>query len=320
MKVSVIIPVYNAEKYLRECIESIINQTYRNLEIICINDFSKDNSLMILEEYQRKDTRIKIINKLKNEGQMKARNDGYELSTGEFIVNIDSDDFIEEDSIEKMIDLLKKNKMADICIFDVLKIDENGEKVNNIEIKRKDVYVLKNLEAFELSLDWTIPGNGIYKRELMEEYKDDTNYYNGDELAYRKRILNSNGVIRSNKKYFYRQHQNSYVHKINYKVYEQIISDIELKNSSEKYLAKEILEKMEYFNFNKVLYFSRRYLKERREYSKNEREKIKLNLKKGMIEINRERVFNYYKKEGQLSKYLTRVLKLKIMKLKILLF
>lgn len=101
-KISVIVPVYNVEKYLPECLDSIIKQTLKNIEIICINDGSPDNSLEILKRYSEKDSRIKIIDK-KNEGVGKARNDGIHAATGEFIAFMDSDDFYPTDNVLEIL-------------------------------------------------------------------------------------------------------------------------------------------------------------------------------------------------------------------------
>ena len=97
-KVSVIIPVYNVEEYLRECLDSIINQTLKDLEIICINDGSTDNSLEILKEYASKDNRIKIIDK-KNEGVAQARNKGIKSAKGGFVCFVDPDDIYPSNDI-----------------------------------------------------------------------------------------------------------------------------------------------------------------------------------------------------------------------------
>ncbi len=91
--ISVIVPVYNVEKYLSKCLDSIINQTYQNLEIICVDDGSTDSSPMILEEYAKKDSRIKIITR-QNGGLSAARNTGVKNATGEFVSFVDSDDWI----------------------------------------------------------------------------------------------------------------------------------------------------------------------------------------------------------------------------------
>lgn len=115
-KVSIIIPVYNAEKFLNKCLDSVINQTFKDIEIVCVNDGSKDNSLNILKEYQKKDNRIVIIDKA-NQGVSAARNDGIRKSTGEYITFVDSDDWLELDAIEcvynsiteKNVDVVKFN-------------------------------------------------------------------------------------------------------------------------------------------------------------------------------------------------------------------
>ena len=101
-KLSVIIPVYNVENYLRECLDSIINQTVKDIEIICVDDGSTDSSPDILKEYQNKDSRIRIITK-ENGGQASARNLGIKEAQGEYIVFIDSDDFIESEMLENLL-------------------------------------------------------------------------------------------------------------------------------------------------------------------------------------------------------------------------
>ena len=88
VQVSIIVPVYNVEKYLSKCLESLINQTLKDIEIICVNDGSTDNSLSILKEYANKDSRIKIIDK-QNEGVSVARNTGIEVATGEYLMFVD---------------------------------------------------------------------------------------------------------------------------------------------------------------------------------------------------------------------------------------
>jgi len=112
-KVSVIVPVYNVEPYLRRCLDSLVNQTLKGIEIICINDCSPDNSLAILEEYAEKDERIKIIDFKKNQGVSIARNTGMEMAKGEYIGMVDPDDYVDLDYYEKLY-LKAKEKNSDI--------------------------------------------------------------------------------------------------------------------------------------------------------------------------------------------------------------
>ena len=114
-KISVVIPIYNMEKYLKRCVDSIINQTFKDLEIILVNDGSKDNSGKICEEYRVIDSRIKVIHK-QNEGLGYARNSGTEIASAEFISFVDSDDYVDINMYEKLYSRIKQEN-ADTCIF-----------------------------------------------------------------------------------------------------------------------------------------------------------------------------------------------------------
>ncbi len=105
-KISIIVPVYNVENYLKKCLDSIVNQTFKDIEIILINDGSTDNSLNICKEYAKKDHRIRLINK-PNGGLSSARNVGIDLSTGEYLGFVDSDDWIALNMYEKLYNLCK---------------------------------------------------------------------------------------------------------------------------------------------------------------------------------------------------------------------
>jgi len=127
--ISVIVPVYNVEKYLSKCLDTILNQTFSNIEIICVNDGSTDNSRKILSDYQKKDSRIKIVDK-KNGGLSSARNAGMKVAVGEFYSFIDSDDWVDETMLEK----LYKNTMmfnSDISICAVHQFDETNQKIDD---------------------------------------------------------------------------------------------------------------------------------------------------------------------------------------------
>ena len=149
--ISIIVPIYNVEKYLRKCIDSIINQSYSNLEIILIDDGSPDKCGKICDEYSKKDSRIKVIHK-ENEGVSSARNVGLDMISGKYITFVDPDDYIEKDMIKKLYDWIKEYD-ADISICGVINKDENY----NILMKSKgqDIILLNRQDSF---------------KELMEEY------------------------------------------------------------------------------------------------------------------------------------------------------
>ena len=115
VKISIIVPIYNAEQFLEKCLNSLINQTYQNLEIVCINDGSKDKSLSILKEYQKKDKRIIIIDQA-NQGVSEARNKGIKMATGEYICFCDADDSYKDNFIEVMYSTILKYKVDVVII------------------------------------------------------------------------------------------------------------------------------------------------------------------------------------------------------------
>ena len=113
-KVSVIIPVYNIEKYLKKCLDSVTNQTFSDIEIICVNDGSTDNSLSILEEYAKKDNRIKIINK-ENGGLSSAWNAGLNEVSSEYVTFVDGDDWIDTKTFKLAYEAMINNKVDYVC-------------------------------------------------------------------------------------------------------------------------------------------------------------------------------------------------------------
>jgi glycosyltransferase involved in cell wall biosynthesis len=129
-KISIIIPIYNSERYLSECLDSIVNQTYKNIEIICINDGSPDNSIRILDLYGRQDSRIRVVTQ-KNKGLSGAYNRGIVESTGEYIIFVDADDWMDLDCCE--VALKKSIKYsADVVLWPYIKEFKDHSKVNTM--------------------------------------------------------------------------------------------------------------------------------------------------------------------------------------------
>lgn len=195
--VSIIVPVYNVEKYLKDCIESIINQTYENLEVILVNDGSIDSSLEICKLYQRQDTRITIIDK-QNEGLSKARQVGINNIQGNYFCTVDSDDYIEKDYIKKMYTKLKQDG-SDICVSSTRHILSDGsiavwgfDDVNNAanELSVKDVYsnYYWLTRKYYMSDSW----NKMYRTEFIRrsevEFSLDKKY-NGTDLLFNHKVL-----------------------------------------------------------------------------------------------------------------------------------
>ena len=123
--VSIIIPIYNVENYIGKCIDSVINQTWKKIEIICVNDGTLDNSMEVVQQKADKDSRIRIIN-IENSGLSVARNVGMEKATGKYIAFLDSDDYLALDTIEKLVECSEKNNV-DILFFGAETVFENKE-------------------------------------------------------------------------------------------------------------------------------------------------------------------------------------------------
>lgn len=169
--ISIIVPVYKVEPYLRRCLDSIVNQTYTNLEIILVDDGSPDNCPQICDEYATKDKRIVVIHK-ENGGLSDARNAGLDICKGEYISFVDSDDWVDNRYVEFLLNKAQKEN-ADIVIGAIEKVFDNGEKHADPFLKK----TLWNHEEsvqkiiFEPDLQWTVSWGKIYTRQLFSELR-----------------------------------------------------------------------------------------------------------------------------------------------------
>lgn len=203
--VSVIVPVYNVENYLRECVDSILRQTYKSIEIILVDDGSSDSSGLICDKYKEKDNRIKVIHK-ENGGLSDARNSGFRISKGEFITFIDSDDIVSDDFIETMIKALTVD--CEVVVSGLTKftyIIPKFDRNQSVEIQK-----LSNEEALKILCNMTKFGNSacakLYKRQLIEKYPYPKGKLYEDLATTYKIIGEAKGIIYCSKKgYFYRQ-------------------------------------------------------------------------------------------------------------------
>lgn len=147
--ISIIVPVYNVAPYLPQCLDSLINQTYRDIEIICVNDGSKDDSPIILEEYARKDSRIKVVNQV-NQGLSAARNNGFEYAQGEWTMYVDSDDWMDVRCCETLIQAIQDS--TDLCIFNYIREFNYSSLPKYIYEKDKKVFDESNINDLYVRL------------------------------------------------------------------------------------------------------------------------------------------------------------------------
>ena len=209
-KVSIIVPIYKVEKYLEKCIDSILNQTYKNLEIILVDDGSPDKCPKICDDYAKKDERIKVIHK-KNGGLSDARNFGINIATGDYISFIDSDDFISNDYVEYLLNLIVKYD-ADMSVILPLKFKEESKiKINqkNAKIKVYSAYKALEVMLYQKEFDNAAWGK-LYSRKIIKGIEFPKGKLYEDIGTTYKYILKSNKVVYSNAiKYFYLQRNDS---------------------------------------------------------------------------------------------------------------
>ena len=211
-KLSIIVPVYNVEKYLPKCLESLIKQTLKDIEIICVNDGSMDNSLAILKEFASKDSRIKIIDN-QHQGVAKTRNTGIEQSTGEYIGFVDSDDYIDIDFFEKLYNSATKSN-SDIAIASILK-HKNFFNIYNAKYTKEETAITIQ-DKIKLCEDkkhfFFYAWNKIYHSGFIKEnnIKFSEGQIYEDVMFAIKALYYSNKIISVyGTKYHYIEHENS---------------------------------------------------------------------------------------------------------------
>lgn len=231
-KFSIIVPVYNVENYIRECLESIKNQTYKDYEVIIVNDGTKDNSIEIAKEYP-----FKIINQ-KNQGLSVARNTGVKHAKGEYILFLDADDYLEKDTLKEIEKVLDNN--PDIVRFQIKEVYEDGKEINYPE---KSFTAKNGEEAFEeivkyhfIENAWCYAINRKYYKHHKFEFCPGTIH---EDFGLIPLVIINSNVANSISfiGYNYRQRQGSIMNDRNYDKVKKQVSDF---YNHYKYLKKEV--------------------------------------------------------------------------------
>lgn len=210
-KVSILVPIFNVEKYLKDCLNSLINQTLKDIEIICINDGSTDNSLEIINEYAQKDNRIKVINK-SNSGYGDSMNKGLEIATGEYIGIVESDDFVKDTMFEELCNLAFSNNLDIVKSDFYYYITKNNvsrqagkikKNINKVFSAKDDLSILKLMPTI-----WS----AIYRRKFLEE--NNIKFlptfgasYQDTSFAF-KALVSAQRIMFTNKAYLYYRQDN----------------------------------------------------------------------------------------------------------------
>ena len=213
--VSVIIPIYNVEQYLDRCIESVVNQTYSNIEIILVDDGGNDSCPKKCDNWARKDSRIKVIHK-KNEGVAYARNSGLDVANGEYILFVDSDDYIAHNAVEFMVRRIEEDN-TDMVIAKSIKVYSNDE-ISNVNNSNASYTIITKEEAIHKIGDQknplkVYPVNKLYRKHIFDNLRF-FNLKRGEDVYILPHTIEKCNklTITDAILYFYYQRDNSIVH------------------------------------------------------------------------------------------------------------
>ena len=221
MTVSIIIAVYNAEKYLPRCLDSVLGQTYRDIEVIAVDDCSTDGSLQVLHRYAEGDSRIKVLRMYCNSGAPAARNKAMAVSRGELMSTVDADDAISPDAIEMAVKVFEANPTVDIVTYDLVRVNnvsnEELPRHNNPRIPKR----MSGKEACYWTILWDIPGLDVVRASLEKRFFADTQYGQyGDETTTHIVFYHAREVVLGEGKYYYYQNPESYTNAVSIKRFE----------------------------------------------------------------------------------------------------
>ena len=292
-KISIIIPVYNGEKYIEKCLDSIKNQTFKDYEVLIINDGSKDNTKNLIEKYLN-DKRFKLFNRT-NHGIGVSRNFGLDESSGEYICFIDSDDYVDKKYLEKLYNKISKENL-DIVVCNYIELNEESNIEKKVKIKAFDNTTIDKNPELLLSINKS-PWNKIYRKSILENIKfptdlkyEDTeflckalynskigyvdeylNYYvihtNSETTTMDKRVFDILNIIDNIRKFY--ENSNDYIKEYIDKMSLQILTTytIQQRYQKDKKLAKEFINRSFNYmeknisNFKKNSYFKDRGIK-----------------------------------------------------------
>lgn len=302
-KISVIVPIYKVENYLHRCVDSIINQTYTNLEIILVDDGSPDNCPMICDEYAKKDSRIRVVHK-KNGGLSDARNAGLDIATGEYIMFIDSDDFVDTEMMGSMMrNMIDDN--VDMVVCNIKYVYEDREVVKYNQSDR----ILDRYEAMEEYLKdgvvQAVAWNKLYKKSLINNMRYKVGKTNEDEF-FTYKIVDKTEKIYYNSRPFYNyiQRDSSIMGKYSIKRLDGVEASYERLNFiKKKYPTLYEKEKKTFVNL--CIYSYQMILREPN-LDKDKQGRKTLNNYRKKIKFNKTELKNYSYKD-KLKIYLSKI-------------
>lgn len=275
-QVSVIMPIYNASKWLDKSIGCLISQTYPNWELVAVNDGSTDNSLEILQAWADKDSRIKVFDK-KSGGAAKTRAYGMQFVSSDYLFYFDADDFIGENMLESCLAAMKETD-ADVAMPNLIQQEPSGRVLND-NYKTFGIEpgtVIDGQVAFERSIDWSGTwAPALYHTELFKKIACDENYlgyFNSAELITRIIFLNCNRIVYCDAQYYYNIHPESMSRKVSAKYFGYLDTDIRLiQEAKANGQARNVVAKAEVFAFREMIELWHHYRENKSQFTDEEK-------------------------------------------------
>ena len=234
---SLLVAVYNAERYLSACLDSLVGQTLRDIQIICIDDASTDNSWNILQHYAERDCRIELIRLDTNAGQAHARNEGLRRARGRYIGFVDSDDWLSPDCLQQALETFAQHQQTGCVLLRTIYSYQDGSwKPYPME----PFTAMSGEEAFVKSLTWKIHGIYVVRADIHRRFPyDESARAYSDDNTTRLHYLASTEVRCCQGTYFYRQHAGSTSHRISFRRFDYLTANRSMKRQLEQMGAAE---------------------------------------------------------------------------------
>lgn len=299
-KISIVIPVYNAEKFLVDTLDCVKNQTFTDFECVIVNDGSTDNSLEIINSYVETDERFKVITVPNNGCANIPRNIAIRNSVGEFIFNLDADDLIELDTLEKII--FRQNKTnADIVLLRMIGCEKELEgEIWRLPLSTFDMKSeLSGIDACDLTIgSWQIPCNGMFAKRILFEGVPEGPYFISDEVASRHLLYKATKIAFAETKYLYRNNNDSITRAVSPKIFDRLLTDelLEIFISERFDVKGETCIKLRNTRLFNMIYLQYDFLKFKNQFTKDIQTEIDNNFRKvyasqNLIQLRKELPF-----------------------------
>lgn len=276
-KITVLTAVYNAEPYLRECLDSLRRQSLSDAQFVCIDDASTDRSPQILSEYAALDPRFTVLHMDTNSGHAAARNRGLQAATGQYVTMLDADDWLSDDALALACAALESSDEADCAVFRLKNYDQATAQTSDYRHHAPAMRTLTGSEAFRLSLDWTLHGLYAIRTDIHRQYPYDTSTrLYSDENTTRLHYLHSRRVVQCGGIYYYRRHAASMTRRATIHIIDRLEADLAMKRTLEQeHVSDTDLSAFETARWHSVIDTYYFYHHHRSSYTTDERRQIR---------------------------------------------